>query len=251
LLAQSAMDTAIRLTAATTGGKEYAFSVEPEITIAEAVEKLKKIAWADLEVEDFEKKWIDHEMTLIRDERVLGREQQVKDFQLCDGDVLTIYISPSLEDRAHRQQRSRLRLAKMGRTKLVHPDLRNVCFSKDLISRATHALQQGLQLSGYHKLKCQNRTAVWSEENWSWTLLYDRNSRHFAWRHHTRQSRDVIEEVWESEEQFIDFWTQLSDASACAYTALLVYGDDIQAILLEGAPTAAQLNPHTCNQWRT
>lgn len=245
------MDTAIRLTAATTGGMQYVFSADPEDTIAEAVEKLKKIAWAHFEVEDFEKMWIDNEITLIRDDQVLGREQQVKDCQLRDGDALLLYISPSLEDPVQRQQRSRLRLAKMGRSKLVPPDLRNTCFSRDLISRATHALQQGLQLSGYHKLQCRNRSAVWSEENWSWTLLYDRNSRHFAWRHHTRQSRDMIEQVWESEEQFIDFWTQLSDASACAYTALLVYGDDIQAVLLEGAPTAAQLNPQTCNQWRT
>lgn len=242
------MDTAIRLTAVTIGGEEYPFSVEPEDTIAETAEKLKRIVWARLDVEVFEKTWTDHEMTLIRDERVLGREQQIKDCQLGDGDVLTINISHSTVDRAHRQQQSRLRLARMGRSKLANLDLRKVCFSRDLMSRATDALQQGFQLSGSHKLKCQRRTVVWSEENWSWTLLYDRNSRHFAWRHHTRQSGAIIEEVWESEEQFIEFWTQLSDASVCAYTALLVYGDDIKdAVLLEGAPTAAQLDPQTCN----
>jgi len=136
-----------------------------------------------------------------------------------------------------RRRLSRLRQAQSGRkTKLVptDKDLSSVPFKRDLIARVARALIDGRQVSGHHEVHCRMGSLTWTEQDYSWTLLYIQGA--FVWRHQRRGQNIIEQDTFPSEDKFIDFWTQLSEKSACIYSGLLLYKDNREAVKLEGTP---------------
>jgi len=142
-----------------------------------------------------------------------------------------------VDEQIVRRRLSRMRQAQSGRkTKLVptDKDLSSAPFKRDLMARVAHALIDGRQVSGHHEVFCRMGSLTWTEQDYSWTLLFVQGD--FVWRHQRRGQSIIEQDTFPSEDTFLDFWTQLSEKSACVYSGLLLYKDNREAVKLEGTP---------------
>lgn len=230
------------LTAAPLGGESFCVSIDPADLVSDLIAECYDVMWTDMKVDDFEARWISSCIVLIHGDKVLPLDASVKDAIGQDGVHLTVMIrEATAEEQLARCKASRVRQSKR-KQKLVPKELPNTLFSRDLLGRAALALRRGRQVSGFHMLKCKIGQLEWTEEDWSWTLLHDHTDNQFVWRHQQRGHQAVLAEAWDTEDEFVHFWGQLSERTACAYASLLLYADRAEAALLQGTVVSNHFN---------
>lgn len=231
----------INLRASSIGGENFRISVDPAGSVADAVAKLYEAMWANLDVNEWEARWIECVIGIVddksKDGTFLRLDAPLSSVPIEDGDQLSFVTRRATEqERADRIRGSRVRLSRR-KIKLQPKELRSQLFSRDLILKAAAALRQGHQVSGFHTLHCKLKSGgQFQIEGWSWTLLFDPAGQLFVWRHQERSGGEVIDECWSTDEKFVDWWSQMSEQTICAYSGLLIYPDRLEAALLEGTP---------------
>lgn len=235
----------INLKAVGPSGDGVELSADPAGSVSDVVMRIYQAIWADVDEDEFERRWVGRYLSIIHPsgDGFLDPATQFDSVQEWrDGDHLSFIVRVATADeQAHRIRTSRLRRSKT-KTELLPKQLRRTHFSPELLAKVTDALRQGRQLSGFHSLTCKIGSLHYQEESWSWTLLYDSNSHQFIWRHQIRGQTGVESEAWSTDAAFIDFWSQMSERSACAYAGLLLYGDRPEAALLEGTLTVEKFH---------
>lgn len=226
---------------------ECRVSVDKSGRVSDIAAAVYKQLWKDLSEDQFEARWTTTRMVLSRNDSIIPDDIPIVDALAMDDKAQCSVIElgfilqvASDEEQVRRRRLSRIRQSQTGnRTKLVpmDKDLSRVPFKRDLIARVAHALEQGRQVSGHHEITCRKGALSWAEQDYSWTLLYQHNI--FVWRHQRRGQDSTEQDSFPSQEEFIDFWTQLSERSACIYSGLLLYKDSQEATRLEGTPLIA------------
>lgn len=195
--------------------------------------------WKDLAEDTFEEKWITTRMVFTAGGHIMHDDVPIVDaVAKAGGNELGFVLQmASFDEQIVRRRSSRLRQALSGRkTKLVptDKDLSNAPFNRDLMARVAQALIDGRQVSGHHEVFCRMGSLAWTEQDYSWNLLCIQGT--FVWRHTRRGSSITEQDTFPNEDTFLDFWTQLSEISACVYSGLLLYKSNPQAFKLEGTP---------------
>lgn len=213
--------------------------------------------WKDLSEAEFEDRWIIRRMVLMKGANHVSDDIAILDLIGTDDKdqliaLLYMFQEASEAEQVVRRRLSRLRQAQSGRyTRLVpmEKELSRVPFKRELITRVAQALarptraaydRQVNEVSAHHELTYQKGALSWTEQDWSWTLLRSQNGS-FVWQHQQSGARrgEVRKDVFLNEDAFIDFFTQLSEESACIYSGLLLYKDEQNAVKLDGTPRIA------------
>jgi len=219
-------------------GKTFCLSVNPEGSVADLVAHLYDVMWADLHEDEFEARWVDRYVAILKDCVFLNPDSALSAIPVEEGNTLNFMIRESTNaEKEDRLRKSRIRQSWRRRT-LQPQELRSQVFSRDVLSRSAEALRQGRQVSGFHVLTCKIGKLEYQEERWSWTLLFKPDDQQFVWCHQQRGNNVVVEEIWASDADFLDFWSQMSEQSICAYAGLLLYSSQRDAALLEGTPVS-------------
>jgi len=227
----------MNLRAVDMGGETFCVSVDSAGSVADVVVKIYEAMWQHLSEDAFEERWISQCLAVVHENglEMLSPHAALASIPIVDGAQLSFMLrKASDEELIDRLRQSRLRLSRT-RTKLLPKALRNVPFTRDMLSRAALALRTGKQVSGFHTLTSRINQLEFQEDNWSWTLLYDHaDAGQFVWRHQERGSPAVVVEAWPTDAGFIEFWSQMTEQSSCAFAGLLLYDTRPEAVLLEG-----------------
>jgi hypothetical protein len=151
--------------------------------------------------------------------------------------------------RENRTRKSQRRTCSKMRSDLSPQDIQDLYFSIGMITKLAAALREGNTVTGWHSATIKTKSGgTFVEQGWSWTLFFSTATLpgKFVWSHRERKGGAynalVVDETWDTDDDFIEWWSNMSERTMCAYTGFLIYSHNLGLAKLEGTPRAADFD---------